>query len=58
MLILPTLSRRDLRGYGILQFIQRSSGNEFLTKEGSLYLTLQRLEAERLDRGYVGRDIE
>jgi PadR family transcriptional regulator, regulatory protein PadR len=44
MLILRTLSLRDLRGYGILQFIQQSSGNELLVEEGSLYPALQRLE--------------
>ena len=44
MLILRTLSRRDLHGYGIVQFIQQSSANELLVEEGSLYPALQRLE--------------
>jgi transcriptional regulator len=44
MLILRTLSRRDLHGYGIVQFIQDSSDNELLIEEGSLYPALQRLE--------------
>lgn len=44
MLILRTLSRRDLHGYGIVQFIQHSSDNELLVEEGSLYPALQRLE--------------
>ncbi|MBL8176765.1 MAG: PadR family transcriptional regulator [Bryobacterales bacterium] len=44
MLILRTLSRRDLHGYGILQFLQQSSNNELLIEEGSLYPALQRLE--------------
>ena len=44
MLILRTLSRRDLHGYGIVQFIQQSSENELLVEEGSLYPALQRLE--------------
>lgn len=44
MLILRTLSRRDLHGYGIVQFLQQSSGNELLVEEGSLYPALQRLE--------------
>ena len=44
MLILRTLSGRDLHGYGIVQFIQQSSGNELLVEEGSLYPALQRLE--------------
>src|SRR5207247_8621485 len=44
MLILRTLSRRDLHGYGIVQFIQQSSDNELLAEEGSLYPALQRLE--------------
>ena len=37
MLILRTLSRRDLHGYGIVQFIQQSSDNDLLVEEGSLY---------------------
>src|SRR5260370_27275303 len=44
MLILRTLSRRDLHGYGIVQFIQQSSDNELLVEEGSLYPALQRLD--------------
>src|SRR5256714_1992535 len=44
MLILRTLSRRDLHGYGIVQFIQQSSRDELLVDEGSLYPALQRLE--------------
>ena len=44
MLILRTLSRRDLHGYAIVQFIQQSSDNELLVEEGSLYPALQRLE--------------
>jgi transcriptional regulator len=44
MLILRTLSRRALHGYGIVQFIQQSSDNELLVEEGSLYPALQRLE--------------
>jgi PadR family transcriptional regulator PadR len=44
MLILRTISRRDLHGYGIVQFIQQSSDDELLVEEGSLYPALQRLE--------------
>ena len=44
MLILRTLSRRNLHGYGIVQFIQQSSDDELLVEEGSLYPALQRLE--------------
>jgi transcriptional regulator len=44
MLILKTLSRGALHGYAIAQFIQRTSGDEILIEEGSLYPALQRLE--------------
>src|SRR5436305_14844609 len=44
MLILRTLSRRALHGYGIVQFLQQSSDNELRVEEGSLYPALQRLE--------------
>jgi PadR family transcriptional regulator, regulatory protein PadR len=54
MLILRTLSRRDLHGYGIVQFIQHSSDNELLVEEGSLYPALQRLELNRWIDGAWG----
>ncbi len=44
MLILRTLSLRALHGYGIVQHIQQTSGDELLVEEGSLYPALQRLE--------------
>src|SRR5258706_6259326 len=50
MLILRTLSRRDLHGYGIVQFIQQSSDGELQVEEGSLYPALQRLELN----GWIG----
>ena len=54
MLILRTLSRRDLHGYDIVQFIQHSSDNELLVEEGSLYPALQRLELNRWIDGAWG----
>lgn len=44
MLILRSLSLRNLHGYGIVQFLQQSSNDELLVEEGSLYPALQRLE--------------
>jgi transcriptional regulator len=44
MLILKTLTRGQLHGYGIVQRIQQASGAEILIEEGSLYPALQRLE--------------
>src|SRR6476660_8131106 len=44
MLILRVLSRRDLHGYGIVQFVQEFFNDELLIEEGSLYFALQRLE--------------
>jgi PadR family transcriptional regulator PadR len=58
MLILRTLSRRDLHGYGIVQFIQQSSDNELLVEEGSLYPRSPAAGAKRLDRRCLGRDVE
>jgi transcriptional regulator, Acidobacterial, PadR-family len=54
MLILRALSLRDLHGYGIVQFIQQSSGNELLIEEGSLYPALQRLELNGWIQGAWG----
>jgi transcriptional regulator len=54
MLILRTLSLRNLHGYGIVQFIQQSSDNELLIEEGSLYPALQRLELNGWIEGVWG----
>jgi PadR family transcriptional regulator PadR len=54
MLILRTLSLRNLHGYGIVQFIQHSSDNELLVEEGSLYPALQRLELNGWIQGIWG----
>jgi transcriptional regulator len=44
MLILKTLSRGSLHGYGIAQFIQRASDDVLKVEEGALYPALHRLE--------------
>lgn len=44
MLILKTLSRGSLHGYGIAQFIQRASDEVLRVEEGALYPALHRLE--------------
>jgi len=49
MLILQTLTRAPLHGYGIAQHIQRISGEVLQVEEGSLYPALQRL----LVKGWV-----
>jgi transcriptional regulator len=54
MLILRTLLRRDLHGYGIVQSIQQSSDQELLVEEGSLYPALQRLELNGWVEGVWG----
>jgi transcriptional regulator len=44
MLILKTVSRGPLHGYGIAQFIQRASDDVLKVEEGALYPALHRLE--------------
>ena len=48
MLILKTLSRGPLHGYGIAQFIQRASSDVLKVEEGALYPALHRLERKGL----------
>lgn len=52
MLILKTLNRAPLHGYGIAQSIKRSSDEVLRVEEGSLYPALQRL----LLQGWVKAD--
>ncbi|SRR6266851_7681952 len=49
MLILQTLKRGSMHGYGIAQFIQSISDDVLQVEEGSLYPALQRL----LVKGWV-----
>jgi PadR family transcriptional regulator, regulatory protein PadR len=46
MLILKTLTRAPLHGYGIAQSIKRISDDVLTVEEGSLYPALQRLLSE------------
>ncbi len=48
MLVLRTLRRGELHGYGIAQSIRESSGGALLIEAGSLYPALQRLELQGL----------
>ena len=47
MLILKTLARRPMHGYGIAQSIQQISDEVLRVEEGSLYPALHRMEQER-----------
>ena len=48
MLILKTLTRGTMHGWGIAQRIQQVSGDVLRVEEGSLYPALHRLELEGL----------
>jgi len=52
MLILKTLSRGVMHGYGIAQHIHRMSEDVLQVEEGSLYPALQRLQL----RGWVASE--
>ena len=44
MLILKALSRQEMHGYGVAQFIQQASAEVLRVEEGALYPALHRLE--------------
>jgi transcriptional regulator len=44
MLILKTLSRGPMHGYGVAQFIKNASNDVLRVEEGALYPALHRLE--------------
>ena len=48
MLILNTLTRGAMHGYGIVEFIQQSSDDVLRVEEGALYPALHRLELRGL----------
>src|SRR5215216_3341157 len=54
MLILKTLSRAPLHGYGIAQYIRQVSDDVLQVEEGSLYPALQRLQLKGWVRAQWG----
>jgi len=50
VLIMKTLSRREMHGYAIAQFIERASDAVLKVEEGALYPALHRLEVRGLLR--------
>jgi DNA-binding PadR family transcriptional regulator len=56
MLILKTLTRAPLHGYGIAQAIKQLSDDVLTVEEGSLYPALQRLLTARMGKGRVEDD--
>ena len=46
LLVLKTLSRGAVHGYGITQHLQAVSNDQLRVEEGSLYPALHRMEAE------------
>ncbi len=55
LLILKTLHRGPLHGYGIAVHIERVSEEVLRVEEGSLYPALHRLERDRLLQGSWGK---
>src|ERR671929_157643 len=58
MLILKTLTRAPLHGYGIAQSIKQMSDDVLTVEEGSLYPALQRLLAKGWIADVWGRTLE
>lgn len=48
VLILETLSRGPLHGYGVSRWIRETTGEEFKIEEGAMYPALHRLEKKGL----------
>ena len=48
VLILKTVSRGEMHGYGIAEWIHQTSGEVLAVEEGALYPALHRLEARGL----------
>ncbi|MED3996336.1 PadR family transcriptional regulator [Peribacillus frigoritolerans] len=53
-LILSLLLNRDMYGYEIAKFVREKSENQFELKEGTLYLSLKRLEKNKWISSYWG----
>ncbi|NDI35730.1 PadR family transcriptional regulator [Chengkuizengella sediminis] len=51
-LILSMLSLRDMYGYELAKIVREKSDNQFELKEGTLYLSLKRLEKNKWIESY------
>ncbi|MDP5275230.1 PadR family transcriptional regulator [Chengkuizengella axinellae] len=51
-LILSMLSLRDMYGYELAKMVREKSDNQFELKEGTLYLSLKRLEKNKWIESY------
>ncbi|GAA0504564.1 PadR family transcriptional regulator [Salinibacillus aidingensis] len=53
-LILSLLHSRDMYGYELAKYVRDKSDNQFEIKEGTLYLSLKRLEKNKWIESYWG----
>lgn len=53
-LILSMLNQRDMYGYELAKYVREKSDNQFELKEGTLYLSLKRLEKIKWIEFYWG----
>ena len=53
-IILSLLCERDMYGYELAKLVRERSQNQFDLKEGTLYLSLKRLEKNNLIQSYWG----
>ncbi|WP_407271804.1 PadR family transcriptional regulator [Radiobacillus sp. PE A8.2] len=53
-LILSLLHSRDMYGYELAKYVRDKSDNQFELKEGTLYLSLKRLEKNKWIESYWG----
>ncbi|MDR7246897.1 MULTISPECIES: PadR family transcriptional regulator [Priestia] len=55
-LILSLLDLRDMYGYELAKLVREKSDNQFELKEGTLYLSLKRLEKNKWIQSYWGNE--
>lgn len=53
-IILSLLQSRDMYGYELAKFVRKNSDDQFELKEGTLYLSLKRLEKNKWIESYWG----
>jgi PadR family transcriptional regulator, regulatory protein PadR len=53
-IILSLLHSRDMYGYELAKLVREKSNNQFELKEGTLYLSLKRLEKNKWIESYWG----
>lgn len=57
LIIISLIAKEDMYGYKLANLVREQSNNQFELKEGTLYLSLKRLEKQKIIEGYWSNEV-